>query len=106
MCIQDQLCLNVNYFLLTHLDGPWSTKISGPDIVDVGSNVTLNCSASSQPASQYSWFFQGSKVAEGTVYQADSLSFNSSGEYTCLAHNNITGRNSSALFNLTVTGRS
>ncbi|XP_058252126.1 carcinoembryonic antigen-related cell adhesion molecule 5-like [Hemibagrus wyckioides] len=82
--------------------GPLSTRISGPAIAEVGSNVTLNCSASSQPASQYSWFFQGSKVAEGSVYQGYSLSLNSSGEYTCLAHNNITGGNSSATWNLTV----
>lgn len=90
----------------TTLDGPWSARISGPDTAEVGSNVTLNCSASSQPPSQYSWFFQGFKVAEGSVYQTDSLSLNSSGKYTCLAHNNITGTNSSTTWNLTVIGRS
>ncbi|MCJ8728841.1 hypothetical protein PDJAM_G00009110 [Pangasius djambal] len=89
------------YYLIVNY-GPWSTRISGPVRAEVGSNVTLNCSASSQPASQYSWFFQGSKVAEGSVYHADSLLLNSSGEYTCLAHNNITGINSSATWNLTV----
>lgn len=94
------------FVLFNHLDGPWSTRISGPDTVEVGSNVILNCSASSQPASQYTWFFRGSKVAEGSVYRADSLLQNSSGEYTCLAHNNVTGINSSATWNLTVIGRS
>lgn len=93
-------------FFENHLDGPWSTRISGPETAEVGSNVLLNCSAFSQPASQYSWFFQGSKVAEGSVYQTDSLSLNSSGEYTCLAYNNITGINSSATCNLKVIGRS
>lgn len=92
--------------LLNHLVGPWSTRISGPDVAEVGSNVTLNCSASSQPASQYSWFFQGSKVADGSVYQAKFVLLNSSGEYTCLAYNNITRINSSAKWNLTVIGKS
>ncbi|KAI5105928.1 carcinoembryonic antigen-related cell adhesion molecule 5 precursor, partial [Silurus meridionalis] len=89
------------YSLLVNY-GPWSTKISGPIIAEVGSNVTLNCSASSQPSSQYSWFFQGSKAGQGSVYQPDISSLNSSGEYTCLAYNNITKRNSSATWNLTV----
>ncbi|TSZ83248.1 Hemicentin-1 [Bagarius yarrelli] len=87
--------LTVNY-------GPWFTRISGPVVAEVGSNVTLNCSASSQPTSQYSWFFQGLKVAEGSVYQAYYLTLNSSGEYTCQAHNNITGGNDSAALSLTV----
>ncbi|XP_053349996.1 carcinoembryonic antigen-related cell adhesion molecule 1 [Clarias gariepinus] len=92
---------SIAYILIVNY-GPWSPAISGPAIAEVGSNVTLNCSAFSQPASQYSWFFQGSRVAEGAVYQAYSLSLNSSGEYVCLAQNNITGGNSSATWNLTV----
>ncbi|XP_027003925.2 carcinoembryonic antigen-related cell adhesion molecule 5-like [Tachysurus fulvidraco] len=103
-CVANNAVSNVTSmaYHLTINYGPWSTRIYGPAIAEVGSNVTLNCSASSQPASQYSWFFQGSKVAEGSVYQAYSLSLNSSGQYTCLAHNNITGGNSSATWNLTV----
>ncbi|KAF4088389.1 hypothetical protein AMELA_G00082400 [Ameiurus melas] len=103
-CVASNAVSNVTsmaYYLIVNY-GPWFTRISGPDKAEVGSNVTLNCSASSQPASQYSWFFQGSKVAEGSVYQADSLSINSSGEYTCRAQNNITGINSSATWNLTI----
>ncbi|XP_017561495.1 carcinoembryonic antigen-related cell adhesion molecule 1 [Pygocentrus nattereri] len=87
--------LAVNY-------GPWNVSISGPAIAQKDSSITLNCSASSHPPSGYSWYFNGSRVAEGAVYETGPLSLNSSGEYTCIAHNNITGNNGSAVWNLTV----
>ncbi|XP_073667727.1 carcinoembryonic antigen-related cell adhesion molecule 1 isoform X2 [Paramisgurnus dabryanus] len=87
--------LTVNY-------GPWSTTISGPTVGAVGSNVTLNCSAISQPASQYSWFFNGTNVGTASVLVIRSLTMNNRGLYTCVASNNITMSNSSASVNLTV----
>ncbi|KAL7886542.1 hypothetical protein AOLI_G00042630 [Acnodon oligacanthus] len=87
--------LAVNY-------GPWNVSISGPAIAQKDSSITLNCSASSQPPSDYSWYFNGSRVAGGPVYETGPLSFNSSGEYTCIARNNVTGNNGSATWNLTV----
>ncbi|XP_036435737.1 carcinoembryonic antigen-related cell adhesion molecule 5-like [Colossoma macropomum] len=87
--------LAVNY-------GPWNVSISGPAIAQKDSSITLNCSASSQPPSDYSWYYNGSQVAKGAVYKTGPLSLNSSGEYTCIAHNNITGNNGSATWNLTV----
>uniref|UniRef100_A0A8B9KZ54 Ig-like domain-containing protein n=1 Tax=Astyanax mexicanus TaxID=7994 RepID=A0A8B9KZ54_ASTMX len=89
--------LTVNY-------GPWNVTISGPAIAQTGDRVRLNCSALSQPPSDYSWYYNGTKVAEGAVYETASLTLNRSEEYVCTAHNNITGINSSATWNLTVIG--
>ncbi|XP_067304999.1 carcinoembryonic antigen-related cell adhesion molecule 1 isoform X2 [Pseudorasbora parva] len=87
--------LMVNY-------GPINTTASGPDVAEVGSNVTFSCSSVSRPQSQYSWYFSGSKVAEGSVYRTAALTRNHSGQYTCTAFNNITGISSNAAVNLTV----
>ncbi|XP_045064556.1 hemicentin-1 isoform X4 [Coregonus clupeaformis] len=87
--------LTVNY-------GPERPVITSPDIVMTGHSVTFNCSASSQPLSQFSWFFNGSQVATGSVYKTSPLTLASLGEYTCVAFNNITGRNSTVSKMLTV----
>ncbi|XDV40081.1 hypothetical protein PO909_009230 [Leuciscus waleckii] len=87
--------LTVNY-------GPINTKASGPDVVKVGSNVTFSCSSVSRPQSQYSWYFSGSKVADSSVYVTAALRQNDSGNYTCMAYNNITGIRSNASVQLTV----
>uniref|UniRef100_A0A4W4E5T9 Ig-like domain-containing protein n=1 Tax=Electrophorus electricus TaxID=8005 RepID=A0A4W4E5T9_ELEEL len=89
--------LMVNY-------GPWNTSVSGPAIAAVLSSVSLNCCASSQPPSEYTWYFNGSKVAEGTTYMTGALSLNNSGEYTCITYNNITSRSGKATWNLSVIG--
>ncbi|CAB1334002.1 unnamed protein product [Coregonus sp. 'balchen'] len=87
--------LTVNY-------GPERPVIMNPDIAMTGHSVTFNCSASSQPLSQFSWFFNGSQVATGSVYETGPLTLASYGEYTCVAFNNITGRNSTVSKMLTV----
>ncbi|XP_067259855.1 carcinoembryonic antigen-related cell adhesion molecule 1 isoform X1 [Chanodichthys erythropterus] len=87
--------LMVNY-------GPINTTATGPDVVAEGSSVTFNCSSVSRPLSQYSWYFNGSMVAVGSVYVTAALPRNHSGQYTCMAFNNITGISSSASVHLTV----
>ncbi|XP_045082201.1 hemicentin-2 isoform X2 [Coregonus clupeaformis] len=82
--------------------GPERPAVTSPDIAMTGHIVTFNCSASSQPPSQFSWFFNGSKVATGSVYKTSPLTLASYGEYTCVAFNNITGRNSTVSKMLTV----
>ncbi|XP_052002358.1 carcinoembryonic antigen-related cell adhesion molecule 1 isoform X1 [Xyrauchen texanus] len=82
--------------------GPWNTTITGPAVVAAGSSVTFRCSADSRPQSQFSWFFNGSKVADGSVYMTGALSPNNSGPYTCMAFNNITGSSRNASLKLTV----
>ncbi|KAK3571900.1 hypothetical protein QTP86_020544 [Hemibagrus guttatus] len=99
---------NVNVELTQSVQVPVmnvSLTVSKTNLVEFNGSVVFTCTASGTLLTitcQYSWFFQGSKVAEGSVYQGYSVSLNSSGEYTCLAHNNITGGNSSAIWNLTV----
>ncbi|XP_076847354.1 carcinoembryonic antigen-related cell adhesion molecule 1 [Brachyhypopomus gauderio] len=92
---------SVPYRLMVNY-GPWSSTISGPAIAEAGSNVTLKCSARSRPPSEYSWYFRGSNVAKGPVFETGLLSLSSSGQYTCVAHNNITAGSTSATWNLTV----
>ncbi|KAK2903192.1 hypothetical protein Q8A67_007905 [Cirrhinus molitorella] len=87
--------LMVNY-------GPHNTTASGPHVAVVGSSVTFSCSSVSRPQSQYSWYFSGLNVKSGSVYMTAPLSKNDSGDYTCMAFNNITGRSSSASVTLAV----
>uniref|UniRef100_A0A4W5LYJ5 Ig-like domain-containing protein n=1 Tax=Hucho hucho TaxID=62062 RepID=A0A4W5LYJ5_9TELE len=85
--------------------GPERPVIISPDIAMIRHIVTFNCSAFSQPPSQFSWFFNGSQVAAGSVYETDLLTLDSHGEYTCVAFNNITGRNRSVSKMLTIIGK-
>ncbi|XP_038848692.1 carcinoembryonic antigen-related cell adhesion molecule 5-like [Salvelinus namaycush] len=82
--------------------GPERPGISSPDIAMTGHIVTFNCSASSQPPSQFSWFFNGSQVATGSEYETGPLTLASHGEYTCVAFNNVTVKNSTVSRMLTV----
>uniref|UniRef100_A0AAZ3QYZ0 Ig-like domain-containing protein n=1 Tax=Oncorhynchus tshawytscha TaxID=74940 RepID=A0AAZ3QYZ0_ONCTS len=82
--------------------GPEMPIITGPALGETGHSVTFNCSASSQPLSQFSWFFNGSQVATGSVYETGPLTLASHGEYTCVAFNNITCRNSTVSNMLTI----
>uniref|UniRef100_A0A8C7ITP3 Ig-like domain-containing protein n=1 Tax=Oncorhynchus kisutch TaxID=8019 RepID=A0A8C7ITP3_ONCKI len=82
--------------------GPEITIITGPALGETGHSVTFNCSASSQPLSQFSWFFNGSQVATGSVYEMGPLTLACHGEYTCVAFNNITCRNSTVSKMLTI----
>uniref|UniRef100_A0AAZ3PRM3 Ig-like domain-containing protein n=1 Tax=Oncorhynchus tshawytscha TaxID=74940 RepID=A0AAZ3PRM3_ONCTS len=82
--------------------GPELPIITGPALGETGHSVTFNCSASSQPLSQFSWFFNGSQVATGSVYETGPLTLASHGEYTCVAFNNITCRNSTVSNMLTI----
>ncbi|CDQ90280.1 unnamed protein product [Oncorhynchus mykiss] len=82
--------------------GPEKPIITGPALGETGHSVTFNCSASSQPLSQFSWFFNGSQVATGSVYETGPLTLASHGEYTCVAFNNITCRNSTVSKMLTI----
>ncbi|KTF95751.1 hypothetical protein cypCar_00039329 [Cyprinus carpio] len=82
--------------------GPWNTTVEGPVMAEMGSNVTFNCTAISRPHSQYRWFHNTSKVGDGPVHVTSVLSLDSSGRYTCMAINDITGSSSNASLELTV----
>lgn len=85
-------------------DGPEMATIIGPSEAQTGDIVTLKCDASSNPPSNYTWFFNDSSVANESVLVTAPLTLNMSGIYTCMAYNNITGKKSSAYTMLTVHG--
>lgn len=78
--------------------------IIGPNAANTGDNITLTCHASSYPPSFYTWYFDGSVVANTSVYVTPPLTTNMSGTYICMAYNKITGLNSTAYKMLTVVG--
>lgn len=86
------------------LDGPQMPIIMGPNVGMTGDNVTLSCYASSNPLSSYKWFFNDSVVANTSEYVTPSLTIAMSGMYTCVAYNNVTGKNSTAHKMFTVVG--
>ncbi|XP_033958130.1 cell adhesion molecule CEACAM5-like [Pseudochaenichthys georgianus] len=90
-----------SYMLLMNY-GPETPMIDGPAFAEEGHSAVFTCSAKSVPPSHYSWWFNGSSVANSSVFTTDPLSFNMSGEYTCLAYNNVTENNSTTSKMLTV----
>ncbi|XP_068178851.1 carcinoembryonic antigen-related cell adhesion molecule 5-like [Antennarius striatus] len=83
-------------YMLKVYYGPEKPVIMGPKYVKMGANVTLSCNASSNPPSSYKWYFNGSVVAYMSEYVTPPLTGNMSMKYTCVAFNNITGKNSTA----------
>lgn len=79
--------------------------IEGPDFAEVGTTALFHCSANSYPTCDFTWWFNGSEVANTSTFTTASLSFNMSGLYTCVASNNVTGGRSSATRMLTVVGK-
>lgn len=79
--------------------------IVGPYAAVTGDNISLACHASSYPPSIYTWYFNGSLVANTPVYVTHPLTTNMTGIYTCMAYNNITGLNSTANKMVTVVGK-
>ncbi|XP_075965820.1 cell adhesion molecule CEACAM5-like [Anarhichas minor] len=80
------------YMLLVNF-GPKKPMIHGPAFAETGQYAVFRCSAMSMPPSQFSWWFNGSNVANSSVFTTDVLSLNMSGEITCKAYNNVTGKN-------------
>lgn len=93
-------------FLIISLspDGPEMAKIIGLNEAQTGDIVTLSCDAVSNPPSNYTWFFNSSSVANGSDLVTPPLTVDMSGMYTCIAYNNMTGKESSAYTILTVHG--
>uniref|UniRef100_A0A3Q3XCZ4 Ig-like domain-containing protein n=1 Tax=Mola mola TaxID=94237 RepID=A0A3Q3XCZ4_MOLML len=82
--------------------GPETAVIDGPAFAEIGQAAVFNCSAESIPPSQFSWWFNGLEVANSSVFITDSLTFNMSGVYTCVAFNDVTGKNTTISRMLTV----
>ncbi|XP_068179782.1 hemicentin-1-like [Antennarius striatus] len=59
-----------------------------------GSNIRLVCSADSRPSAQYYWFLNGDELAHtGPELRLMNVQISHSGNYSCQAYNNKTGRN-------------
>ncbi|GAA6229631.1 carcinoembryonic antigen-related cell adhesion molecule 5-like [Lates japonicus] len=82
--------------------GPETPVIYAPSFAETGQFVAFICSAMSVPPSQITWWFNGTEVANTSVFTTHRLSLNMSGEYTCMAYNDVTGENSTSSKMLTV----
>ncbi|XP_056331139.1 carcinoembryonic antigen-related cell adhesion molecule 1-like [Danio aesculapii] len=84
-----KLTLIINY-------GPDGVYIKGQDVVDLGVQAFLSCSANSEPSASFSWTFNGSDtgVTKDTL-TIDKTDFTNSGEYICTAFNRVTNRRES-----------
>lgn len=61
---------------------------------DEGSDVSLICSTDSGPAPQVYWFLDGDLLPDtGPELRLTNIHISESGNYSCLAFNNITMRN-------------
>ncbi|XP_067365633.1 carcinoembryonic antigen-related cell adhesion molecule 6-like [Channa argus] len=73
----------------------------------VGSNVTLLCSAQSNPPAQLQWAFRGQPVnTTGPLLNLYNITENQTGPYTCLAFNNFTNMNSNITTQITIANSS
>lgn len=86
-------------------DGPETPVIEGTQLAETGQPASFNCSVMSVPPSQISWWFNDTLVANMSMFTISQLSLNMSGEYACMAYNNVTGMNSSSSIMLTVVGK-
>ncbi|KAL0985078.1 hypothetical protein UPYG_G00152630 [Umbra pygmaea] len=87
--------------------GPESMTIHGPDTAEVDTSTLLYCSVLSVPPAQFAWLLNGQHTGVREAgYIIRSVSYNNSGEYTCFAVNDLTGKNVSLGHSLLVKGRS
>ncbi|XP_025222015.1 carcinoembryonic antigen-related cell adhesion molecule 1 isoform X5 [Theropithecus gelada] len=83
----DPVTLNVTY-------GPDTPTISPSDTYyRPGANLSLSCSAASNPPAQYSWLINGTFQQSTQELFIPNITVNNSGSYTCHASNSVTGRN-------------
>lgn len=93
-----------NFTTICFSDGPENIQISGPSEIHLEEILTLNCFAESKPSAGYTWTQNGTEIHKSSVFTKVISGFSDSGNYTCQATNNITGRTSSAVHGLSVTG--
>ncbi|XP_042279319.1 carcinoembryonic antigen-related cell adhesion molecule 2-like [Thunnus maccoyii] len=84
--------------------GPEDAQITGQSWINVGETLNLACSAASTPSASYTWLLNGIEILNNSaVFTKDMTELSDSGNYTCQALNNKTGRTSSAEHQLSVT---
>ncbi|XP_030641474.1 carcinoembryonic antigen-related cell adhesion molecule 1-like [Chanos chanos] len=86
--------------------GPENVSISGQNEVEVGSKVTLTCSAESTPPASFIWMLNGRETGETTAsYSIEKIDSTHSRNYTCTAWNNVTSLKTTVHHHLTVKGK-
>ncbi|XP_029106441.1 V-set and immunoglobulin domain-containing protein 10-like 2 [Scleropages formosus] len=111
-------CLAANEVNNQRSDRIWLNVIFGPDVprIDVTpysvtergysalerATVSLMCQASSNPPSQYVWFYNNSQVHTGQQYNITKILRMHSGHYSCLAQNYYLNTNSKTTITLYV----
>ena len=73
--------------------------------VELDDTVELICSAKSIPAATYTWRFNDSLLSEKTTKLSITKAlYKNSGNYTCEAHNSVTGKKAASSHFLSVKG--
>ncbi|XP_067457153.1 carcinoembryonic antigen-related cell adhesion molecule 5-like [Thunnus thynnus] len=84
--------------------GPEDVQITGQCRINVKQTLNLTCSAASTPSASYTWSLNGIKILNNSaVFTKNMTELSDSGNYTCQALNNKTGRTSFAEHQLSVT---
>ncbi|KAM8734991.1 cell adhesion molecule CEACAM5-like isoform 1-T1 [Acanthopagrus schlegelii] len=83
--------------------GPENVQIEGLSKIDFEQTLELTCSAESEPSASYTWTLNGTEIHNSSVFTKVITELSDSGKYTCKAMNNITGRTSSVVHQVTVT---
>ncbi|XP_062256011.1 carcinoembryonic antigen-related cell adhesion molecule 5-like [Platichthys flesus] len=88
----------------TIIYGPDNMALTVNGSLSVGSNLTMRCSAQSNPPAQLHWAFKGDSLnATGPLLELYGVTEDQSGPYSCVAFNNHTNMNSSIDSLVTIT---
>ncbi|XP_045071839.1 carcinoembryonic antigen-related cell adhesion molecule 6-like isoform X2 [Coregonus clupeaformis] len=81
--------------------GPDGMEIKGP--TELGQQLTLTCSADSNPPASYTWMLNGTEIpGHSPEFTKEKSEYSDSGDYTCTATNDVTGNNTSEVHKLSV----
>ena len=84
-------------------DGPVSINISAPADIEIDQMLKLSCEAESTPTANFTWMRGTEKIGFGPEFSKKAM-VSDSGEYTCVAVNNITKLELRAVHSITVKG--
>ncbi|XP_069796132.1 pregnancy-specific beta-1-glycoprotein 4-like isoform X2 [Narcine bancroftii] len=87
--------------------GPENIRIEpqGPVVADIGSRVTVTCSALSVPIGEFFWFLGTNKLQSGQAFTIRSLQAVDRGNYTCQVKNSRTKKSMNQIVEITLRER-